>query len=333
MRRIISIILSLLTVFSISTITAMGAETKSEIITMTKAEYEKFNPDKEKEFDRKKYVLKDQKIISEKENTFQIVISGLQENYYRADETAVNPDNENQSGVFQDIFMEKVTDDKRAKTISEKVTYENIPLDYEIPKTYTVQYFDEETNSSITAELKLKSTDKSAFFWIHANNLNGTVTGYDSLYYNLQNSNVFIPKNDKKPNYSGFEDAILKSLNLNPDNYKIIGSSWNGETYFDSNGELCRNCIYEAQSLACNISAEYESEIKLPDTESYTALLTYLDEDNSAVEIELTYEKAPINKTAIAVGIVAGILILSGLIAVILMFLSKRKKSEKKVKI
>lgn len=333
MRRIISIILSLLTVFSISTITAMGAETKSEIITMTKAEYEKFNPDKEKEFDNKKYVLKDQKIISEKESTFQIVISGLQENYFRADETAVNPDNENQSGVFQDIFMEKVTDDKRTKTISKKVTYENVPLDYEIPKTYTVQHFDEETNSSITAELKLKSTDKSASFWIHANNLNGTVTGYDGLYYNLQNSNVFIPKNDEKPNYSGFEDAILKSLNLNPDNYKIIGSSWNGETYFDSNGELCRSCIYEAQSLACNISAEYESEIKLPDTESYTALLTYLDEDNSAVEIELIYEKAPINKTAIAVGIVAGILILSGLIAVILMFLSKRRKSEKKVKI
>lgn len=328
MRKIISIILSVLTAFSISTITVMGAETKSEIITMTKAEYEKFSPDKEKEFDSEKYLLKNQKIISEKKNTFQIIISGLKDDYYRADETAINPNNENQSGVFHDIYIEKSTDDKRTKIILEKVNYENVPLNYEIPKTYTVQYFDEETNSNITAELKLKSTDKSASFWINANNLNGTVTGYNGLYYSLKNSKVLIPKNDEKPNYSGFEDSILKSLNLNPNNYKIIGSSWEGEPYFNSSKELCRNCIYNAQSLVCNISTEYESEIKLPDTESYTALLTYLDEDSSTVDIELTYEKAPINKTAIAVGIVAGILILSGLIAIILMFLSKRKKSE-----
>lgn len=327
MRRLIVFVFSLLTVISFGKVTVYAAETKSERIILSQAEYETFHAEKEKNFDGKKYLFSGQTVIPNNTSTFDIVIDNLKSKDYEAATSAVNPNNQNQSGKLYDLTYKENITGGRTKNVSKSVSYKAVPLNYTIPKFYRTEYFDEITDKKISADLHLKTTNNSSTYWIKANNLDGIVTSYNGLFYSLKNSNIFIPKNDENPIYKGYETDILNSLNLSSDNYRIIGSSWSSEPYYNSDGVLCRNCTYEAETLACDITAEYENEIDLPDATSYKAIATYIDKINSTVELELTYEKAPINKTVIAISVTAGILILSMLIASILIILSKKKKS------
>ena len=332
MRKVILFILSLLMVISASTTTAFAAETKNETVTIPLKEYQEYKPDTEKEFDGKKYLYKSSTEQSRYISTFKIKAENLSSKEYNADKTVSSPYNPQVTGELQDIEYKEIVNKDRKTTVSKNVSYSAVPLNYDIPKTFSTNYFDKETNSTLTANLQFSVSNKSQSYWSKANDLTGIVTGYDGLNYSLKNSNVSIPKNEEKPLYIGYEKGILKSLNLNPANYRITDSSWTSSSYINSNGLLCRDCSYSVEALVCDITAKYESEIQLPDTVSYTATATYLDKDKSTVTLNLVYEKAPISKTVIAVSVVTGILIISALAAAILIFLSKRRKSEERLK-
>lgn len=327
MRKIISFTLSLLAVISPVTITAAAAETESKTVVISKSEYESFSPEKETEINGKKYLFKEKSVITAYDSKFEIVSENLPSKSYNAAASAVNPDNSDQSGRLENVTYKENVESNRSKTVSKAVDYTAVPLNYAIPETYSIDYDDRVTGKNITSDLQIKDTEKSSAYWIKSNNLEGTVTGYNGLYYRLKDSNELIPKSEEKPLFSGYERAILESLKLDSENYRITNSYWSGDTYYDSEGRLCRNCIYETEALVCDIHAIYEDELLLPDAVSYTAAATYIDEDNSKIALNLIYEKAPIDKSFIAIGIVTGILIISALIAAILMLLSKRKSN------
>ena len=332
MRKVIAFILSFFTVFLSGTMTVWAAEIKNETVTVSLTEYQNYKPDTEKEIDGKKYIFKNFSIQAENPATFEITADNLKSKDYQADQRATNPNNSNQTGELQNVEYKEVINQNRKTNVSKDVSYAAVPLNYDIPKTFSSEYYDKETDSTITSDLQLSVINKSKTYWNKADNLTGVVSGYDGLNYSLKNSNISIPKNEEKPLYIGYEKDILKSLNLNPENYRIIDSSWTSSSYINSNGLLCRNCSYSVEALVCDITAKYESEIQLPDAISYTATATYLDNDSSTYTLNLVYEKAPISKTVIALSVVIGILIISALIAAILIFLSKRKKSDEQLR-
>lgn len=325
MRKVISFALSLLTVISLGTSTAVAAETKNKTITISKLEYESFSPEKEIEIDGQKYLFKEQTILTSNDSKFEIAVENLSSMEYDAAKTIANPNNPEQFGKLENITYKEIAETNRSETVSKAVSFKAVPLDYAISETYHTDYFDKITGSNITADLIIKDTEKSPAYWTKANDFEGAVTNYNGLYYSLKDSNTLIPKNEEKPLFSGYENDILSALNLNPENYRITNSYWSSDIYYDSKGLLCRNCIYEAEYLVCDINVIYEDEVQLPDTVSYTATATYIDENHSEVVLDLIYEKAPADKSVIAIGVVIGILIISVLIAAILIFLSKRK--------
>lgn len=331
MKKITAFILSLVVACGCFTITAQAAEKEvTENISITKAEYESYTPEKEKKIDGKKYKLKDVKNVGETNSTFVVTTEHLQNDNYEAPNSAVNPENDKQTGVLYDFHIEKTPVTERSAVVSKSVGYTAVPLDYIIPDSYTTDYTDTDTGLKITAALKLKSSKTDKQYWHSVNDLTGSVTGYDALYYTLKNSNTEIPKNEVAPVYQGYEKAILNSLNLSPDNYRITGAQWQGEAYTSGN-TVCRNCTYTVEALVCDISAVYESEITLPDKIEYTATATYLNNKDSKVNLVLTYEKDNTAVTIIA-STAIGLVILALLIAVILFYISKRKNGEIKNK-
>ena len=79
MKKITAFIFSLVVVFSCVTVTVQAAETEvTENISITKAEYENYTPEKEKKTDGKKYKLKDVKNAGETNSTFVVVTEHLQ---------------------------------------------------------------------------------------------------------------------------------------------------------------------------------------------------------------------------------------------------------------
>lgn len=328
MRKIISIFLSLLTVFSASTLTVFADETYKETVTIDYSDYQTFSPKKEICVNGEKYTFVGYRIIENHNDTFEIIQEDLINKDYSAPKSVVNPNNSSQNGKLINTVFKENKETARKKTLSKTVKFKSKELDYAVPETVETSYIDEKAENVITAKVNLTQTVKSEPYWINSTNLKGSVTGYDALYYNLKNSSVQIPKNNSQPIYEGYENEILKSLGVNADNYKIIGSSWYGDTYYNSEGTLCRDCIYDVQFKVCDITATYTSEIELPDIITYTATSTYEDEKSGKLTIETEYEKANSEKntTKIIIGTVTGVFILSLFIAAILLYLSKKKK-------
>lgn len=330
MKKITAFIFSLVVVFSCFTVTAQAAEKEiTENVSILKSEYENYTPEKEKKIDGKKYKLTGVKNLGDTDNTFTVVTEHLDANF-TVPNNATNPVNNNQTGILVDYNIEETPITNRSTVVAKSVGYTAVPLDYKLPENYTTNYTDTNTGKEITASLKLKSNKVNKQYWQAVNDLSGSVTGYDSLYYTLENSGTEIPKNEAEPVYKGYEKAILNSLNLSPDNYRITGAQWKGEAYTSGN-KVCRDCTYTVEALVCDISAVYESEITLPDKIEYTATATYLNEKDSKVNLLLTYEKDNTTATIIASTVIF-LIILALLIAVILFYISKRKNGEIKNK-
>lgn len=336
MKKIISIFLSLLMVFASTTVITYADTLNDDIYkttyTVNYAEYDSFSPDNEIVVGKENYILKSFRIIDKNTEVFEVINNDLENKEYTAPDNAVNPNNQQQNGklLYTTITQYKKSD--RNQLVTQNVDYTALPINDTAPSIFKTEYVDPEANQVIEVELKLTDAKKSNSYWINSDGLNGSVTGYDALYYTLNNSDIQIPKSENQPTYIGYENSILKSLNLNEADYRITDSSWSGDTYYNAEGILCRNCIYDAQMKVCDVTATYSANIDLPDVVTYTATSIYENEDANQYIIEAEYEKVQdkISPTVIIVSTAAGLLILAALIAIILLYLSKKKKSEDK---
>lgn len=330
MKRYLAFLLSLLTVFSFPTFIALADDTHKEKYTVSLSELNDFSPEKEIEFNGDTYKFTNYKIVNNRKETFEITVDNLTKKEYNAPENAVNPNNPNQKGKLISTTFSENKESNRNTIVTKEASFDKAQLDYTIPETYKTEYRDEKTGSVINIELALKDTKKSSPYWITANDLEGVVTGYDALYYTLNNSSTQIPKNEKQPVFKGYEGEILKSLKLSNSEYKITGSSWAGDAYYNSDGILCRNCIYNAQMKVCDITATYSAKVNLPDYVTYNAISVYEDEGGSQYTIEAEYEKEnKVNTAVIIIGAVIGLLVMALLIAAVLIYLSKKKGGDK----
>lgn len=289
---------------------------------------EVYKPDSEIKLDGKTYKFIGYDVLEKIPSTFTVKKEGLDTKDYTADSTAVNPGDKSSKGKLISTTFEEKTESNRKTIVTKELKYSAVPTDYSFPESYQTEYLDKETVKKVTASLKLVSVNNSNPYWINTTNMDGIVTGYDALVYTLNNSSVQIPKNTESPVFKGYEDEILKSLNLNNDNYKITAASWNGEAYYNLDNILCRNCIYSTQMKVCDATAVYESKVALPDKVTFTAISTYEDTAKSKLVLSLNYELVKDNTTEIVIGAVLGVLVLSALIAVILVYLSRKKKTE-----
>ncbi len=228
MKKLNSLFLSMLVLLScLSTSVSAFAKdnnTYSKEVEISKAD-KNYSPDEEIRVDGKTYKFVDYDIVDEKPATFTVKKEKLKSKDYTAEQTAVNPDDKSSKGKLISTAFEEETESNRKTIVTKKLKYSAVQTDYSFPESYQTEYADKETDRKITASLKLTSVNKSNPYWIDTSAMEGTVTGYDALVYTLANSNVQIPKNIEKPNYKGYENAILKSLNLSSKNYRITGAA------------------------------------------------------------------------------------------------------------
>lgn len=333
LEKLIALALSFLMVITISPAIVFAADnnnTYKEQIVISKGELESFTPEKEKEINGSKYIYSNYEILSENEMKFSIQTPGLKSKNYNAEDIIKNPENESQVGNLDSVTYQENKETNRTKIISDSKKYKTVKLDYTYPETIETTYKDKKSGKEIDAVLKIKDINKNNQYWVSSKGFKGTVSMYDSSKYYLDNSNITIPKNEEKPTYRGYENEILKSLNLDLSKYRIVDSSWAGDTYYNAEGILCRNCIYDIQALVCDSVVTYESEIDLPDIITYTATSTYIDSANSTVTLNVLYNKMEekTNVKAVVIGVVLGIAVLAVFITVVLMSLSKRRKRQ-----
>ena len=99
-------------------------------------------------------------------------------------------------------------------------------------------------------------------------------TDYGAAYYKL-NSNTYLPHSDSAPVVDGYEDAILEYLGLSSYSYRISYAAWDGGTYTNSNGVLCRDALMYGERLVGTMIATYEDTVPLETVTGYKGKAVY----------------------------------------------------------
>ena len=200
------------------------------------------------------------------------------------------------------------------------------------PKSNTFDYFDRVLNRNIPVTIPLISLEeREPLNWRDDFYLEVVIENYGSPYYTFVKKDI--PHNQEYPLFLGYENDYLNYLNLDPDSYQILSSSWSSEPYIDGD-ILKRKARLSGSRLAGSYTAEYFSQVVLPDADGYTATGVYtlkipketppIIEETPIITPEIVEEKenilSPIVTTAIAIGVFIGV----GVLLFILIKLKKR---------
>lgn len=141
-----------------------------------------------------------------------------------------------------------------------------------------------------------------------------------------------IPNTGKAPVYSGYEDAILKTLGLTTKDVKINSSKWG--KVGTANGQRVQDASFAVSRYGNDYAATFRTQVPRV---RYTATAVYELEDaklltgDTIYTLRATAEYAPVQKglSPLAVaGIVFGALVLIATVVVILFILAKKRKEK-----
>ena len=196
----------------------------------------------------------------------------------------------------------------------------------DVPQTKEITYG--HNDNKLVAKASLVDVVQEESRWRDGYTIQGRYYGdTDCAYYQFENTQIPNTLDGSVP-YVGYEDSILQSLGLSPDNYQINNATWDGEPTVE-NGVTVRNAIFHCSQYVSHYIANYEATIA-EQINGYNATATYSTETEIPTgEIEYTVkavaeyvEEDRLPLTMITVGVVLLALIIIG----ILFLLRHRKR-------
>ncbi|WP_329385807.1 hypothetical protein [Anaerofustis butyriciformans] len=249
------------------------------------------------------------------------------------DETFISQNNQNANIVMELTEIkeseDKITDRKVKVTSETNFTYDvNVP---NADKTKIITYYDnglEPSKDVINVDKQQKKNGDKAVKvaikvkelqvvddWSWRNGFNPTMQfkGYGSALYQIDETHYLKHNLDGSvPDITGKEEALVNYLDLPTDKYRINSIKWVGKE-FTKGGVTYRNAIANGQRYQAKYKAIYEQEIELPDAKAVKLTAVY------------TWRGIEINKSHVVMAVIAGAVLLAGLIAIIIMLLKKKK--------
>lgn len=68
---------------------------------------------------------------------------------------------------------------------------------------------------------------------------------------------------------------LLEFMGLSPQEYRILGAEWSGESYEDEEGRMCRQAVVRGQKLLRDYEAAYEGEVSWTQPETHELEMVY----------------------------------------------------------
>lgn len=192
----------------------------------------------------------------------------------------------------------------------------------DLPETKSVKVTNDITGEQEDVICTLSSIEQSGTKTV-SNKMWITFEGYDSDYY-IWNGHQ-IPKNDSVPALAGYEDEML-SLSGAKSGSKITSIYWDGGTFINENGYLCRNAAANVESVIPMYKAYYTGG----NTKTYACTYEADDLDGRVqyeIKVSAEYQQVGLSVTQY---VLIGIFVLIIVIVIILFILSKKKKENEK---
>lgn len=251
----------------------------------------------------------------------------------KPDEQYAPPEEIKEDGITYQLMQ--TTKEKKAiqKGYSQKVTgyseYSSQAAANRAPDTKNITVQDPQNGESVTVTCQKKNVTKTSPTW-EDTYIDIVFVTYDASHFVW--NEVVVEKNTKTP-LKGYETELLKSVGGNTKTYRIKNIQWNGESYRNKNGILCRRARAAVQKRTSHWRVNYAAIRKVKTVKGTVYRSTYVGtkdtntgDTNYLIFAQAVYEKekSQLPVAAITIGILAVLLVVVG----ILFLLRKKKKKE-----
>lgn len=172
--------------------------------------------------------------------------------------------------------------------VSETMTYSPSPETPVIPNHKIITYYNEVTGEDESTEGVLVSSGKSGnSYWQSGYDIKGlfTTTDDETDEWTLEGiGNISLAQDAAAPVWDNYEKDVLSHLALPSEKYRITGAAWDGDSYHNEEGLLCRNAVYNAEALVTGYTAEYEGTGQAYGYRAEVLYFAPADEVNAAPE-------------------------------------------------
>ena len=281
------------------------------------------------------YVTDEKAVEEEKEvSATEEILTGTKESKFPE---AISKDFSGDKVVLQYVDT-KYTETKLPEfkaDITESVVLGTATSQPEAAQSITVKYHSDEYGIDVDVPLQLDHVENNGYTWTSDLSVPMTLYGIDSAY--LQFGDALIPYDGGNPPLTGYESAYLASLGLSANSYRLSRVTWDGDTYTNADGELCRNAIVTGDRLLSTFTAVYGGKnVTVPSVDGYKATATYsgtqivkTDKTEYSIRSVATYiEQNNEVPVAVIVGITIGTIALAAAIVIILFIISKKRKEK-----
>lgn len=162
---------------------------------------------------------------------------------------------------------------ERRKEEERILRYENVEWAEQLPKQASVFARDKITGQQLQKECPILHIKFENERWAPDFAFTAVFHSYDSDYYQLGEKKI--PYNSQKPELDGCETALLTEIGVNPENYRILHADWKGDSYFDEDGNLCRNAEITGKKKVSDCYVTYGGEIIFPEAEGVRCVAVY----------------------------------------------------------
>lgn len=170
--------------------------------------------------------------------------------------------------------------------VEHEIVYHEVEGAAEIPSQVTVTVRDGDAQAEAVCDLTEVAEEGLA--WKEGFVLPVTFHVYDAGAYLLDGQ--VIPGNDEKPQLQGYEEILLREAGLSTDQYRVREVRWDGESYTDEAGELCRDAVAVGEMLVRDVRARYAGTAVFPVREPAPTVVTReraaVTEETEAAEME-----------------------------------------------
>lgn len=174
--------------------------------------------------------------------------------------------------------------------VEQEICYDYVEGAAEIPQQVTVTVQEGGQEAEVVCSLQRIEEEEAA--WQDGFVLPITFHAYDADSY-LFNGQI-VPRSEEKPQLEGHEDALLTAAGLSGEQYRIRDIVWEGESYTDEDGQLCRDAAALGEKLVRSCRAYYAGTavFSVPEAAPETAAFAQESRETVAEESDAGTEAA-----------------------------------------
>ncbi|MFR5631454.1 MAG: SpaA isopeptide-forming pilin-related protein [Monoglobales bacterium] len=164
--------------------------------------------------------------------------------------------------------------------VKKEVLYEAVESKDVIPSKIKVTVTDEATGQTMETIAELSDQRVGEQYW--SEDFSFPVTfheyGLDGYWLGEQ---VF-KLNGDVPDFTGYETELLQLIDVNQEDYTVEAASWNGESYRNADGILCRDVTVTGKKLVSDCTVTYEGSAAFSEADGVRYCSTYQNAEGSS---------------------------------------------------